>query len=222
MLSLVPSLAADRPLRVLCVGAHCDDIEIGCGGTVLALTEQLRNVTVDWVVWSSTPEREREARASADAFLAAAKDKTVTVKAFRDGFFPYIGGEIKDEFERLKQTCTPDLVLTHYRNDLHQDHRLISELTWNTFRRHLILEYEIPKYDGDLGAPNTFVPLEASTCQRKIDYILDFYRSQIDHTWFSRDLFTALLRLRGMEANSPTAFAEGFYCRKAVLGLETR
>ncbi|PYM94902.1 MAG: PIG-L domain-containing protein [Candidatus Rokuibacteriota bacterium] len=222
MLSLVPNVPSDRPLRVLCLGAHCDDIEIGCGGTVLALTEQLRNVAVDWVVWSSTPEREREARASADAFLAAAKEKTVTVMSFRDGFFPYIGGEIKDEFERLKRTCTPDLVLTHYRNDLHQDHRLISELTWNTFRRHLILEYEIPKYDGDLGAPNTFVPLEEAICQRKIDSILDCYRSQVDHTWFSRDLFTALLRLRGMEANSPTAFAEGFYCRKAVLGLETR
>ena len=121
MLSLVPSVPSDRPLRVLCLGAHCDDIEIGCGGTVLALTEQLRNVSVDWVVLSSTPEREREARASADIFLDVAKEKSVVVKSFRDGFFPYVGGEIKEEFERLKGTCAPDLILTHYRNDLGAD-----------------------------------------------------------------------------------------------------
>ncbi len=222
MLSLVPIVPSDRPLRVLCLGAHADDLEIGCGGTVLALTEQLRNVAVDWVVFSSTPEREREARASADAFLGAAKEKTVVVKSFRDGFFPYVGGEIKEEFERLKGTCAPDLILTHYRHDLHQDHRLISELTWNTFRGHLILEYEIPKYDGDLGAPNLFVPLDESIGQRKIDNILTHFQSQGDRSWFSREVFTAILRLRGMEANSPTALAEGFYCRKAVLEMEAR
>jgi len=216
------SLRSDDVRRILCLGAHPDDIEIGCGGTVLALTEQARNVTVDWVVFSSTPEREREARASADAFLAAAKENTVVVKSFRDGFFPYVGGEIKEEFERLKLACAPDLVLTHYRHDLHQDHRLISELTWNTFRNHLILEYEIPKYDGDLGAPNLFLPLDGSTCRRKIDYILDAFRSQADKPWFSREVFTAILRLRGMEADSPTTYAEGFYCRKAVLGMEAR
>ena len=222
MLSLVLNAPSDRPLSVLCLGAHADDIEIGCGGTVLALTEQFRNVAVDWVVFSSTAERAREARASADAFLAAAKEKTVVVKSFRDGFFPYVGGEIKEEFERLKQACAPDLILTHYRHDLHQDHRLISELTWNTFRRHLVLEYEIPKYDGDLGAPNLFVPLDESASQRKIDYILDHFRSQGDRSWFSREVFTAILRLRGMEAGSPTALAEGFYSRKAVLGMEAR
>jgi len=222
MLSLLPNVAPDRPVRVLCLGAHADDIEIGCGGTVLALTEQVRNVAVDWVVFSATPERAREARASADAFLAAAKEKTVVVQSFRDGFFPYVGGEIKEEFERLKQACAPDLILTHYRNDLHQDHRLISELTWNTFRHHLILEYEIPKYDGDLGAPNLFVPLEESTCQRKTDYILEHFRSQGERSWFSREVFSAILRLRGLEAGSPTTLAEGFYCRKAVLGMETR
>ncbi len=222
MLALVPNVASERPVRLLCLGAHCDDIEIGCGGTVLALTEQLPNVAVEWVVFSATPEREREARASADAFLAAAKEKTVVVKSFRDGFFPYIGGEIKDEFERLKQASAPDLILTHYRHDLHQDHRLISELTWNTFRRHLILEYEIPKYDGDLGSPNLFVPLDESTGQRKIDYILDHFRSQGDRSWFSREVFTAILRLRGLEANAPTVLAEGFYSRKIVLGMEAR
>jgi len=222
MLSLVPNVPSDRPLRLLCLGAHADDIEIGCGGTVLALTEQLRNVAVDWVVFSSTPEREREARASADAFLGAAKEKTVVVKAFRDGFFPYVGGEIKEEFERLKETCAPDLILTHYRHDLHQDHRLVSELTWNTFRRHLILEYEIPKYDGDLGAPNLFVPLDESTGRRKIDNILTHFQSQGDRSWFSREVFTAILRLRGMEANSAAALAEGFYCRKALLETEAQ
>jgi len=222
MLSLVPSLSSERVLRVLCLGAHADDIEIGCGGTVLALTEQQQTVAVDWVVFSAAPEREREARASADVFLAAAKERSVVVKAFRDSFFPYIGGEIKEEFERLKEACEPDLILTHYRHDLHQDHRLISELTWNTFRRHLILEYEIPKYDGDLGAPNLFVPLDESTAKRKLDYILDHFRSQGNRSWFSREVFAAILRLRGMEANSPTALAEGFYCRKAVLDIEAR
>jgi LmbE family N-acetylglucosaminyl deacetylase len=222
MLSLVPNVSSDRVLRVLCLGAHADDIEIGCGGTVLALTEQRRNVTVDWVVFSAAPEREREARASADAFLAAAKEKSVVVKAFRDGFFPYIGGDIKEQFERLKEACAPDLILTHHRHDLHQDHRLISELTWNTFRRHLILEYEIPKSDGDLGAPNLFVPLDESTSRRKIDYILEHFQSQADRSWFSREVFTGILRLRGLEANSPTALAEGFYCRKAVLDMEAR
>ena len=222
MIALIPDLPSDRAARILCLGAHADDIEIGCGGTMLALTEQLHNVAVDWVVFSATPEREREARASADAFLGAAKEKTVVVHAFRDGFFPYLGSQIKEEFERLKGVCEPDLILTHYRTDLHQDHRLISELTWNTFRKHLILEYEIPKYDGDLGAPNVFVPLEAATCQRKIDHVLEHFPSQGDRSWFSREVFTAILRLRGLEANSPTTLAEGFYCRKAMLGMEAR
>src|SRR5262245_2531769 len=185
MIALIPDLPSDRAARILCLGAHADDIEIGCGGTMLALTEQLRNVAVHWVVFSATPEREREARASADAFLAAAKEKTVVAHAFRDGFFPYMGGQIKEEFERLKERCAPDLILTHYRHDLHQDHRLISELTWNTFRRHLILEYEIPKYDGDLGAPSLFVPLEEATCARKIDHLMDHFRTQRERSWFS-------------------------------------
>ncbi|HZO38337.1 MAG TPA: PIG-L deacetylase family protein [Methylomirabilota bacterium] len=222
MIALIPNVPSDRATRILCVGAHADDIEIGCGGTMLALTEQLRNVAVDWVVFSATPEREREARASADAFLAAAKETTVVVHAFRDGFFPYVGGQIKEEFERLKERCAPDLILTHYRQDLHQDHRMISELTWNTFRKHLILEYEIPKYDGDLGAPSLFVPLAEATCERKIDYLMEHFRSQRERSWFSRGVFTAALRLRGLEASSPTALAEGFYCRKVTLGMEAR
>src|SRR5207253_6983439 len=146
----------------------------------------------------------------------------VMVCDHRDGYLPHSGAAVKDQFEALKSEHSPDLILTHYRHDLHQDHRLISELTWNTFRNHLILEYEIPKYDGDLGAPNLFVPLDESTGQRKIGTILKHFRSQGDRSWFSREVFTAILRLRGMEANSPTALAEGFYCRKAMLGMEAR
>ena len=150
--------------------------------------------------------------------LDRALEKEVVVKEFRDGFFPFLGGQIKDEFETLKREFSPDLVFTHHRDDRHQDHRLISDLTWNTFRNHLILEYEIPKYDGDLGAPNFFVPLEKSACSRKIQIIIDSFKSQSQKQWFDEETFLAILRLRGMEANSPTRYAEAFYCRKAVLG----
>jgi len=205
--------------QLLILGAHCDDIEIGCGGSILAWCEQAPNLAVTWVVFSSTGDRKSEALKSADAFLADAKEKEVVVKDFRDGFFPYLGGAIKEAFEELKQVCSPDLILTHYRHDLHQDHRLIAELTWNTFRNHLILEYEIPKYDGDLGSPNLFVPLAEPICQRKVDYLLRFFPSQAGKHWFSRDLFLSVLRLRGMEGNVASTYAEAFYSRKAVLGV---
>ena len=203
--------------RVLCLGAHCDDIEIGCGGTILKLTEGRRDVSVNWVVFSSSEEREREARKSASLFLAAACEQTVAVKRFRDGFFPHVGEAIKDHFEQLKEEISPDVVFTHYGRDCHQDHRLISELTWNTFRDHLIFEYEIPKYDGDFGSPNAFVELDETICERKIRYIVESFKSQQPKQWFSEDLFRAVLRVRGMEANAPTRYAEGFYCRKIVL-----
>ena len=205
--------------RILCLGAHCDDIEIGCGGTILNLTERRRDVSVTWVVFSGDAAREREALASAALFLAAARESTVTVHRFRDGFFPYVGAAIKEQFEALKRTVTPDLVLTHHGGDRHQDHRLISELTWNTFRDHLILEQEIPKYDGDLGAPNVFVPLQPAHCEAKVTNILECFPSQHDHPWFTRETFMALMRLRGVESNAPSGYAEAFYCRKAVLGL---
>jgi LmbE family N-acetylglucosaminyl deacetylase len=211
--------AAGAAYRVLCLGAHSDDIEIGCGGTVLALLGQYDNVAVRWVVFSANEERAREARASAEAFLAGAREKQVVVKNYRDGFFPFVGAEIKDAFEALKPEFTPDLIFTHYRDDRHQDHRLISDLTWNTFRNHLILEYEIPKYDGDLGRPNFFVPLEKATCARKVRHLLDSFKSQAHRPWFDEQTFLALLRIRGMEANSPSRYAEAFYCRKAVLGV---
>jgi LmbE family N-acetylglucosaminyl deacetylase len=207
------------PLRLLCLGAHCDDIEIGCGGTILELTASARKLEVYWVVFSSDGTRKREALKSAEGFLCSIVAKKVTIHQFRDGFFPYVGPELKERFEELKAEFSPDLVLTHYRHDLHQDHRLVSELTWNTFRNHLILEYEIPKYDGDFGAPNVFVPLDESICRRKIDAILDAYQSQKEKHWFSRELFTSILRLRGMEANACSGYAEGFYCRKANLKL---
>jgi len=206
------------PRRLLALGAHCDDIEIGCGGTVLSLLQRYENVSVRWVVFSADEVRAREARDSAAAFLARAGEKEVVVKNYRDGFFPFVGAQIKDDFEALKREFNPDLVLTHYRDDRHQDHRLISDLTWNTFRNHLVLEYEIPKYDGDLGRPNFFVPLDETVCARKVRNLLDSFRSQGQKQWFDEQTFLAILRLRGMEANSPTRFAEAYYCRKAVLG----
>ncbi len=205
----------DPPVsRVLCLGAHADDLEIGCGGTLLKLTEQHPGLDVTWVVFSSTEARAEEARRSARTVLAKAGSTTVIVQAFRDGFFPYQGFEIKQCFEKLKQASAPDLVLTHHRSDLHQDHRLISELTWNTFRDHVILEYEVPKYDGDFGSPNVFVYLDDDLCHRKIQTILDSFPTQQGKHWFSEDVFRALLRLRGMESRAPSGYAEAFYCRK--------
>jgi len=203
--------------RVLCLGSHCDDIEIGCGGTILKLIEQLDNLAFRWVVFGSHEVRAAEALCSAGEFLKGAKEKSVSVEKFRDGFFPYIGVQIKEYFEALKQEFTPDIIFTHYRQDLHQDHRFISELTWNTFRDHLILEYEIPKYDGDLGSPNVFVPLDQSLCQRKIEYILNNFETQRENHWFTEDTFLSLLRLRGVESNSQSKYAEAFYSRKLIL-----
>ena len=207
------------PLKILCLGSHCDDIEIGCGGTLLNLIQRRRGkVIVHWVVFSSTPEREKEAMRSAQAFLKHTKQKTIIIRHFEDSFFPYNGGEIKKCMQQLSRTFSPDVIFTHYRDDLHQDHRLISELTWNAFRDHWILEYEIPKYDGDLGIPNLFVPLKESTCRNKIDHVVRYFKSQRKKKWFSRETFLSLHRLRGIECNSVSGYAEAFYCRKVVLG----
>lgn len=208
------------PLRLLCLGAHCDDIEIGCGGTILKLATALRDTEVHWVVFSSDAQRKEEALKSVDDFLENVSSRKVVIHSFQDGFFPYVGADVKERFEDLKRETSPDVIFTHYRHDLHQDHRVVSELTWNTFRNHLILEYEIPKYDGDFGTPNVFVALDGAICERKIDIILGAFQSQIGKRWFSRDLFSAILRLRGMEANAPSGLAEGFYCRKAILDME--
>jgi len=210
-----------REFRILCLGAHCDDIEIGCGGTLLQLAQTVKNLSIHWVVFSSTPQRAQEARNSANAFLYNVPQHTIRIHEFRDGFFPSLSAELKECFEQLKLTCSPDVIFTHYRKDLHQDHRMIAELTWNTFRRHLILEYEIPKYDGDFGTPNTFVPLADTLCQEKIRYLMQFYESQRNKPWFCPDLFSAVLRLRGMEADASTRYAEAFYCRKIRLRVSS-
>jgi LmbE family N-acetylglucosaminyl deacetylase len=215
MLSFDPD--RDQPLRILCLGAHSDDIEIGCGGSILRLLRDHPAAEVMWVVFGATGQRVHEARRSADMFLEQASARTVVVKGFRDGFFPYIGGEIKEYFEQLKQEYTPDIIFTHYRQDRHQDHRVISDLTWNTFRNHFILEYEIPKYDGDLGNPNFYMRLDESLCATKVDYLIANFQTQANKHWFTEDTFLSLCRLRGIESNVPTKYAEAFYCRKAAV-----
>jgi LmbE family N-acetylglucosaminyl deacetylase len=205
-----------RSLEVLCLGAHCDDIEIGCGGTILRLAQESTNCVFHWVVFSALGVRESEARRAADLF-AGSKLTAPLFKTFRDGFMPYVGGEVKGIFEDLKQQVSPDLILTHYGKDAHQDHRLLSELTWNTFRDHLILEYEIPKYDGDLGKPSVFVPLSDELCKKKVRFMVDAFESQRAKRWFEESTFLSLMRLRGMECNSPSGYAEAFYCRKLIL-----
>jgi LmbE family N-acetylglucosaminyl deacetylase len=214
MLSL--DLHHGEALRVLCLGAHSDDLEIGCGGTLLKLIASRRNVTVDWVVFSGNDRRVDEAKASAEMFLKGTTH-TIEVKSFRDGFFPYVAYDVKQYFEELKPRCSPDLIFTHYRDDRHQDHRLVSDLTWNTFRNHLILEYEIPKYDGDLGSPNVFVHLDQETCSRKVRQIIEQFQTQHNRHWFTDDTFLSLLRLRGIESAAPGGYAEAFYCRKGIL-----
>ena len=206
-----------RPVRhVLALGAHADDIEIGCGATLLALQRSFQ-LDVTFVVFAADGVRENEARASADAFLAGAGNVSVECHRIRDGYLPYLGDEVKDIFEELKAQVEPDVIFTHARHDLHQDHRLVCELTWNTWRDHLILEYEVPKYDGDMGTPNLFVPVSEEHAREKTDLLLASFTSQRDKHWFDVELFLALMRLRGMEARAPSGYAEAFSCRKLVL-----
>jgi LmbE family N-acetylglucosaminyl deacetylase len=204
------------PLTILCLGAHSDDIEIGCGGTVLRLAQQYSGSVFHWVVFSAVGARAVEAQRAAALFGGTAVRGPV-LKTFRDGFMPFVGGDVKQVFEELKKALSPNLIFTHNRKDAHQDHRLIAELTWNTFRDHLIWEYEIPKYDGDLGQPSVFVPLDAEVCQKKIQYIMEAFQSQHSKRWFEQETFLSLMRLRGMECNAPSGYAEAFYCRKLVL-----
>jgi LmbE family N-acetylglucosaminyl deacetylase len=206
-----------RPLHVLCLGAHSDDIEIGCGGSILRLIELYLAASFTWIVFSAESDtRKHEALAGAARFLADAAAQNVVVKDFRVTFFPADATAIKEYFEERKSAGDPDLIFTHYRHDLHQDHKLISDLTWNTFRNSLILEYEIPKWDGDLGAPNCYVRLAEDLVDRKIAAICETFQSQRERPWFTPETFRALLRLRGVEANAP--FAEAFYARKLALG----
>jgi LmbE family N-acetylglucosaminyl deacetylase len=206
-----------RLRRLLCLGAHCDDIEIGCGGTVLALLAGNPGLVVDWIVFSSDPVREREARASAQDFLATGASHSVVIRGFRNGHFPSAASDIKDFFEELKSGAPPDLILTHHRGDMHQDHRVLGELTWNTFRNHLVLEYEIPKYDGDLGRPNVYVPLTEAVRRRKVELILRHFASQSTKQWWTASTFEALMRLRGVECNAAEGYAEAFFGPKVAL-----
>ena len=204
------------PKRILALGAHADDIEIGCGGTLLRLIAEQARLDVKWVVFCSTPERAREAHASAEAYLEGVERKHVVVKEFRDGFLPYAGAAVKEAFEELKKEFSPDVVFTHYRDDRYQDHRLVSELTWNTWRDHLILEYEVPKYDGDFGAPNVFFDLAEATVQKKIDLLLRHFRTQAEKHWLTGDLLRSVARIRGMECVAQERLAEAFYARKVL------
>ena len=210
------------PKSILLIGAHSDDIEIGCGGTVLHLVERFPEAHFEWIVFSATPVRAKEALRSSEILLRNARSKNVIINNFRNGYFPYIGSEIKDWFESLKTKVEPDLIFTHHLEDRHQDHRTLAELTWNTFRNHFIMEYEIPKYDGGLGSPNLFIPLDQVQAERKLATLMDCFVTEATKPWFARETFSAMLRLRGVESNSPTGFAEAFYSRKLSLPLHNR
>jgi LmbE family N-acetylglucosaminyl deacetylase len=211
----------DPPVRrVLALGAHADDIEIGCGATIGVLARAHPDVEVTWVVFAADGARATEATTSAELFLADARNADVRIHGFRDGFLPYVGGEVKDVFESLKGAVDPDLVLTHARNDLHQDHRLVCELTWNTWRDHLILEYEIPKYDGDFGSPNVFVSVSEELAREKVQRVLDMFPTQKEKHWLDEELLLGVMRMRGMEARSASGFAEAFVGRKLSLHVE--
>ena len=216
MKALQCAAAGDR-LSVLCLGAHSDDIEIGVGATLLSLIARGVHLDVHWCVLSGAGERQREAEASAADFLGQTVNAKVEILGFRDSFFPEQAEAIKSWFEKLKQRANPDLIFTHYRDDAHQDHRQVSRLTWNTFRDHCILEYEIPKWDGDLGQPNCYIPVSASALQRKIDLLMLHFGSQRSKQWFDDETFRGLARLRGMECRAPERYAEAFFGRKLAL-----
>ncbi|WP_158748519.1 PIG-L deacetylase family protein [Acidobacterium sp. S8] len=216
MISLNFDQKAGKPLKVLCIGAHSDDIEIGCGGTILQLAERYSEVEFHWAVFSAIGVRESEAQHAASLF-AGQRLKGQLLKSFQDGFMPFAGADVKAVFEQELKNISPDLIFTHNRNDAHQDHRLLSQLAWNTFRSHLILEYEIPKYDGDMGQPNCFVPLTPEGAAKKVQFLMEAFQSQRTKHWFDESTFQALMRLRGMECNAPSGYAEAFYGRKLTL-----
>lgn len=217
MIALKLDGGTNNALQILALGCHSDDIEIGCGGAILKLGVEHPDCVFHWVVFSAIGVRAAEARHAAAQFVDPLRLKGPVLKTFPDGFMPFVGADIKPVFEELKRAVSPDLIFTHNRRDAHQDHRLISELTWNTFRNHLILEYEIPKYDGDMGQPSVFLPISLEMCEKKVRLIMDTFRSQCDKRWFQRETFLSLMRLRGMECNSPSGYAEAFYGRKLVL-----
>ena len=204
-------------MSVLCLGAHSDDIEIGAGATLLSMQERGVRLDVQWCVLSGGGERESEARASAADFLAGAESAQIEVMSFKDSFFPEQGDAIKSWFAALRDRVNPDLVLTHRRGDAHQDHRQVCRLTWNTFRDHTILEYEIPKWDGDMGQPNLYMPISAKVLKRKVDLLITHFGSQRSKQWFDAETFFGLARLRGMECRAPERYAESFFGHKLAL-----
>jgi LmbE family N-acetylglucosaminyl deacetylase len=216
MRALQLAVPGDR-LSVLCLGAHSDDIEIGAGATLLSLLDRGIRLDVHWCVLSGAGLREREARASAADFLSHAASAKVEVMPFQDGFFPEQGEQIKSWFEVLKERVDPDIILTHRRDDAHQDHRQVSRLAWNTFRDHCILEYEVPKWDGDIGQPNLYMPVSAGALHRKIDLLISHFGSQRSKQWFDAETFLGLARLRGMECRAPERYAEAFVGRKLAM-----
>ena len=203
--------------KILCLGAHADDIEIGCGGTILKIAEEFPQAQFHWVVFSAEGQRANEAQRSAESFLSNIASKIIDIQAFRDSYFPFVGAAIKDHFVILKKAFDPDIIFTHSTRDAHQDHRLIGELTWNAFRNNLILEYEIAKYDADLGIPNLYVHLIEKLVQKKISNICRLFKSQSEKEWFGEESFRSLMRIRGLESNSPSNYSEAFYCRKMVV-----
>lgn len=217
MISFIPEKLNKGKLDILCLGAHSDDIEIGCGATILKWIRQSRINSVVWVVFSSDGKRKEEAILSANRYLETLIDKEIIILDFRDAFLNFSAREVKEEFEILKSKIDPDIVFTHYRDDRHQDHRLLSDLAWNTFRDHLILEYEIPKYDGDLGIPNAFISVDREDVDGKILGLLQCFTSQAGKHWFDEETFRSLMRIRGLECNSPTRYAESFHLRKCLL-----
>lgn len=219
MLDLAFDRTVGAPLSILCLGAHSDDIEIGCGGTILHLLRMRPDTRVRWVVFSAHEERADEARASARTFLAGAGSSQIVIHSERDGFFPAAVSALKEIFETLKRTSAADLIFTHYRNDGHQDHRVVSDLTHQTFRDHLILEYEVPKSDPDLGNPNVFVKLQPDCAEQKVAALMRHFPSQRNRRWFTPDLFYGLMRLRGTQSAAESRFAEGFYASKLRLDL---
>ncbi len=212
-------LNLERAESILFLGAHCDDIEIGCGGTLLELGRSLWRGRISWIVFSSNEVRRQEAEAAAAKFVPEGCDLDLRILDFRNGYFPSCRDAIKDYFETLKREVSPDVIFCHAGHDLHQDHQTLSALCWNTFRNHLILEYEVPKYDGDLGNPNVFVPLSPEICRSKAKLVVDSFESQRDKAWFTADAFESLARIRGIQGASATGYAEGFYAKKLTIGF---
>ncbi|NGP76684.1 PIG-L family deacetylase [Balneolaceae bacterium YR4-1] len=209
--------AKNEGLKILCLGAHCDDIEIGCGGTLLKFIEEYEIDLVNWVVFTSNKTRKKEALSSVGQFMGAVNKVETQILDFKDGYLPSEWDTVKDVFESIKDSFDPDIIFTHYRSDLHQDHKLINKFTWNTFRNHLILEYEIPKYDGDIGNPNLFVPLKEEYIEKKKEILVTCFKSQLKKQWFDDSLLWSLPRLRGVQCASKTNYAEAFYCRKLIM-----